>query len=185
MAGVSLIELVVVIAIGAILTGIGVSTYRNITVSYRMSSEINGLLGDMQYARSEAIKEGQNVVICVANSGATDCATGNTNWNQGWIVFADPTNGLKTNGTAPILRKQPAFPTSAAASDTLTDGLTWNVSFDREGLALSLLTTQSGAGGALITMHDAAANVTRTRCLQITNAGNLSVQQHSTLAACT
>jgi type IV fimbrial biogenesis protein FimT len=189
MAGVSLLELMAVVAIVAILMGIGVSSYRSITVSYRMSSEINGLLGDMQYARSEAIKQGQNVVICVAPPTANDCVAGNTSWNQGWIVFVDPTGGKTTNGNAAlVLRRQVAFSTNSGGGgtgDTLTDGVTSNVSFDREGLALGLLTTMTGNGGALIPLHDSTSNATRTRCLQVTNVGNVSVQQPSTLPSCT
>ena len=86
-----------------------------------------------------------------------------------------------TSGNAAlVLRAQAAF----TGTDTMTDGATSFVSFDREGLALGLLTTMSGAGGALIPLHDATSNITRTRCLQITNIGNVSVQQPSTLAAC-
>ena len=167
-AGVSLIELLVVVAVAAILMGIGMSSYQGITISYRMSGEINGLLGDMQYARSEAIKQGQNVVICVSTSG-TDCSGGNTNWNLGWIVFVDVNNTQTTGGNPP---------------DTLTDGATSLVSFDREGLALGLLTTMSGNGGAVIPLHDPTDNAVLTRCLEITNVGNVSVQQPSTLSTC-
>ena len=53
--GFSMTELMVVMAIVAILLGIGVPSYRYITNSYRMSAEVNGLLGDLQYARAEAI----------------------------------------------------------------------------------------------------------------------------------
>ena len=63
--GFTLTELMVVVAIVAILLGIGVPSYRYISNSYRMSAEVNGLLGDLQYARSEAIKEGQTVTTCV------------------------------------------------------------------------------------------------------------------------
>jgi type IV fimbrial biogenesis protein FimT len=186
MAGVSLLELLAVIGIVAILMSIGVSSYRNITISYRISGEINGLLGDMQYARSEAIKQGQNVVICVAPSSSNTCVANNFNWDQGWIVFADPTGGKTTGGNAAlILRRQPAFSTKGGGvADTLTDGVTSNVSFDREGLALGLLSTMSGAGGAVIPLHDPTGNAQRTRCLQVTNVGNVSVQQPTTLATC-
>jgi hypothetical protein len=80
-----------------------------------------------------------------------------------------------------VLRAQAAF----TSQDTLTDSTTSNVSFDREGLALGLLTTMSGAGGAVIALHDSTNNATKTRCLQVTNVGNVSVQQPTTLATCT
>jgi type IV fimbrial biogenesis protein FimT len=182
MAGVSMMELLVVLTIAAILLGVGGASFKGITTSYRMSGEINGLLGDMQYARSEAIKQGQTVVICVSTTGS-DCATADTDWNHGWIVFVytgTATPPTTSGNAALVLRAQAAF----TGTDTMTDGATSFVSFDREGLALGLLTTMSGAGGALIPLHDATSNITRTRCLQITNIGNVSVQQPSTLAAC-
>jgi type IV fimbrial biogenesis protein FimT len=186
MAGVSLLELLAVIGIVGILMAIGVSSYKNITISYRISGEINGLLGDMQFARSEAIKQGQNVVICVSTTG-TDCTAGNTNWNLGWIVFAD-VNGTKSTGgnAALVIRKQGAFSSNSGGgtSDTLSDGLTSNVSFDRDGLAQGLLATMAGAGGAVIPLHDPTNNPQRTRCLQVTNVGSVSVQQPTTLATC-
>jgi type IV fimbrial biogenesis protein FimT len=182
MAGVSLVELLIVLTIAGILLGIGSASYKGITTSYRITGEINGLLGDMQYARSEAIKQGQNVVICVANSAGNNCSAGNFSWQNGWIVFVDSANNRSTGGNAAlVLRAQPAF----TSSDTLTDGVTSFVSFDRDGLALGLLTTRSGAGGAIIPLHDATNNATKTRCLQVTNIGNISVQQPTTLPSCT
>src|SRR5437868_13985388 len=52
-SGFTLTELMAVIAIAAILMAIGVPSYRYVGASYRMSSEVNGLLGDLQFARSE------------------------------------------------------------------------------------------------------------------------------------
>ncbi len=180
MAGVTLLELIVVMGIAAILLGVAATSYKGITTSSRISGEINGLLGDMQYARSEAIKQGQSVIVCVSTSG-TDCTPASTSWDRGWIVFIDTATHTTGGNTALILRAQPAF----GGGDTLTDSTTTSVTFDREGLALGLLTTMSGAGGALIVLHDANHTAAKTRCLQVTNIGNLSVQQTATLGTCT
>lgn len=178
MGGVTLLELMAVVSIVAILSTIGVASYRGITTSSRIAGEINGLLGDMQYARSEALRTGQNVIICTSSSG-TDCAGATTfGWNQGWIVFADPTGGKTTGGNAAlVLRKQTTF----TGTDTFSDGVTSSVTFDREGLALGLLTTN----GALLPLHESTNNIQKTRCLQITNVGNVAVQSNATLGTCT
>ncbi len=174
MAGLTMVELLIVIVIVAILVSIASTSYKSITTTARISSEINGLLGDMQYARSEAIKQGQNVVVCVS-ADAIDCTANATTWNSGWIVFVDPTNIHKTNGDATlVLRKQAAF----TGTDTFTDGVTSILSYDREGLAL-------GFAGTVIPLHEATSKPTSTRCLQITAIGGTSVQQPSTLATCT
>src|ERR1700730_15822924 len=87
-SGMTLTELVVVIAIVGILFGIGAPSYRYVTNSNRMSSEVNALLGDMQYTRSQALREGRRVVICISSNG-TSCVGGTTNtWQSGWIVFS-------------------------------------------------------------------------------------------------
>jgi len=55
--GLSMIELISVVSIVGILLVIGVPSYRYVITSNRVSAEVNGLLMDMQFARSEAIKE--------------------------------------------------------------------------------------------------------------------------------
>ena len=62
--GFSLVQLMVTIAIVGVLTGIAIPSYKSITTSNRIANEINGLLGDLQYARFAAIKEGQTVTMC-------------------------------------------------------------------------------------------------------------------------
>lgn len=64
--GFTLVELLAVITILTILFGIGIPSYRSVTTSAHLSSEINGMLGDMQYARSTALREGRTVTICIS-----------------------------------------------------------------------------------------------------------------------
>ena len=94
--GFNITELMVVVAIVDILLSVGVPSYRYITNSYRMSAEMNALVGDLMYARAEAIKEGQPVAICVSADGLT--CSGATTWANGWIVFPDPAG----NGSADV-----------------------------------------------------------------------------------
>ena len=83
--GYSLVELVAVMTIVAIVVGIAVPSYKYVTNSNRVSAEVNLLLGDMQYARSEAVKEGTIVSVCPGTatpSGSTFTGTcsGAINW---------------------------------------------------------------------------------------------------------
>src|ERR1700723_3610458 len=111
-SGFNLLELLIVMAIVAIMAMIGIPSFKYVTTSNRVSSEVNSLLGDMQYARNEAVKEGQTVTVC-ASSNATAIlpgCSGSTSWQSGWIVFSDPSNNQKVpNANAIILRVQPAF----------------------------------------------------------------------------
>lgn len=169
--GFTMTEMVAVMAIVAILMALGVPSYRYVTNSNRMSAEVNGLLGDMQFARSEAIKEGRTVTICVSGDGAS--CTNSTLWQRGWIVFSDVNNdATRQAATEPVLRVQPPF----SGSDTLQDSANTlqSVTFNREGFATGL-----PAGGATIVVHDLNSNPVWTRCLSISLVGMLTTTTHT------
>jgi type IV fimbrial biogenesis protein FimT len=165
--GFTLTELLAVVAIVAILFGIAVPSYRYIGTSYRMSSEVNGLLGDLMYARSEAIKEGQFVTVCETVNGQT--CSGNTSWDRGWLVFSNPNNGPQPPGA--ILRVQAPFTGTTPDSFDADNGMS-SVTYNREGFA----TTAAGFPNATITLHEPTANPVWTRCLWITPQGTLTVE---------
>ena len=163
--GFTLIELLAVITIVAILMALAVPSFRAITNSNRIASEVNGLLGDMQFARAEAIKEGQTVTVCTSADGATCAAS--ANWQIGWLVFSD-TNASATVGAGePILRYQKPFP----AGDTfVASNAVSAVTFNREGFAIGLPNTVT------VTLHDSTNNAKWTRCLAITIVGMMTSQ---------
>jgi type IV fimbrial biogenesis protein FimT len=166
-AGFNLTELIIVVAIVAILLGIGVPSYRYITNSYRMTSEINGLLGDLMYARAEAVKEGQGVTVCVSN-GVT--CLGNTSWQNGWVVFSNPTNAPNPPPGL-ILRTQAVFAGATPDSFNASNGVS-SVTYNREGFA----TTAAGFPSTTITLQDPTNNATWTRCLLISAQGTLTTE---------
>jgi type IV fimbrial biogenesis protein FimT len=165
--GFTLTEMLVVSAIVAIMLSIGVPSYRYITNSYRLSSEVNGLLGDLMYARSEAIKEGQFVTVCASRNGLT--CSGATAWNTGWIMFSNPPKGAQP--TVGILRMQQKFTGTTPDTFNADNGVS-AVSYNREGFA----TTAAGFPNTTITLHDPTANAVWTRCLWITPTGMITTE---------
>lgn len=177
-AGLTLVELLIVITLVAILMGIGVPSYRYVTTSNRMATEVNSLLGDLQYARSEAAREGQFVTVCAAQSTSTPtCAAATTaNWQNGWIIFSDINNdGTIQTGTEPVLRIRNAF----SSSDTLVSNpATGAVTFNRDGFA------HLGNANTRFTLLDSSTNSTYARCLDIKQAGMMTTQTHSSDGTC-
>src|SRR5258708_31378315 len=84
--GFTMIELLIVITIGAILMAIAIPSYRYVTTSNRVAGEINGLLGDVQFARYEAIKEGLNVTICPTQTASDTTCYASTTCTRGWVA---------------------------------------------------------------------------------------------------
>ena len=176
--GFTITELLIVMVIVAILLSIGVPSYRYITNSYRMSAEVNGLLGDLMFARAEALKEGQNVTVCVSTDGAT--CTGGNKWAGGWIAFSDPTNFGTVDAGETVLRIQSAFtgriPDTFNASNAVTA-----ITFNREGFAFA---PGGGFANTTITLKDSSANAAWTRCLTVAPATPLSVTNHVATPGC-
>lgn len=79
-----------VLAIAGILAATATPAMQNIVYEQRLTAHVNELFGDLQLARSEAIKRVAQVTLCKSSDG-TACST-TSNWQTGWIVFAD-TNG--------------------------------------------------------------------------------------------
>lgn len=161
-----MIELMLVVTLAAILVSIGVPSYRYVTTANRISGEINGLLGDLQFARYEALKEGLTVKVCpTASASSTTCDTTLT-WSEGWIVLSNAASGY---GSATVLRRQRPF----SSSDTLTGSAGTNaVAFNREGFATT--------GAAKLTLTDATANANFTRCLLMSAAGAMVTTKSGT-----
>jgi type IV fimbrial biogenesis protein FimT len=92
--GFSLIELMTAIAVLAVLFGLAVPTFVQIINDNRLTTQANELVSALNYARSEAVKRGDNVSICASTNGTT--CSGSNAWNDGWIAFTDSTG---TGGT--------------------------------------------------------------------------------------
>jgi type IV fimbrial biogenesis protein FimT len=170
-AGFTLFELLIVITISGIFAAIGTASFKYLTTSNRASTEINGLLNDLQYARSEAQKEGQYVTVCPANATGTGC-TGSNNWSTGWIIFVDLNNNQAYNSGSEgaILRWQKTISPdvlqgSAAAMKFVT--------FNREGFA----NPGVAASWSLLSLNSTPANAQWKRCIAISAVGAIRVEK--------
>lgn len=83
--GFTLIELMITIAVLAIVLGIAVPSFSSMLRDTRASSLGGELQGALQFARSEAVKRRQDVVICRRNAGGSSCEAG-ADWSAGWLV---------------------------------------------------------------------------------------------------
>jgi type IV fimbrial biogenesis protein FimT len=171
--GFTLTEMVIVAAIVAILLGIAIPQFRYITNSYRMSSEVNGLLGDLMYARAEAIKEGNSVTVCTS-ANSTTCS-GATTWQSGWIIYSNSNNAANPPAGS-ILRVQSAFTGTVPDTFVSNPGVS-SVTYNREGFAF---VPGAGFPNALLTLHEPTNNQAYTRCLTVSAQGLLRTETPAT-----
>jgi len=83
--GFTLIELIITMAIAAIVLTVGVPSFQAMMRNNRAATYTNEFMSALNLARSEAIKRGWRVVLCPGNQAGCN---GNA-WGNGWIVFVD------------------------------------------------------------------------------------------------
>lgn len=82
-SGFTLIELMMAIAVLAILIAVAAPAMRVTIQNNRLTTQANDLLTAFQFARSEALRVNGDVAICSSSNG-TACGG---SWAEGWIVF--------------------------------------------------------------------------------------------------
>ena len=97
--GFTLIELMVVVALMAIILGLGIPSFRNLIEKMAVESEAKMIVEGLRTARLTAIEEKANVVVCASANG-TSCSDP---WDNGFIVYRDSDNSGTLNGTEEVL----------------------------------------------------------------------------------
>ncbi len=81
--GFTLIELMVVIALIAIITTMAVPSWQRMIVSNRIRASVNDLTLSIQFARSETLRQNGPVTVCPSSEGVNCTASG---YEAGWMV---------------------------------------------------------------------------------------------------
>jgi len=106
--GITLLELMVTIVVGAILMSIAVPSFNTLIQSNRLTAHANEFSTTANLARSEAIKRGQNMIIR-SQSG--------TNWSDGWVLVS---------GSGETLRRTTAMDGTTTFTSNSTGTITYN-----------------------------------------------------------
>ncbi len=111
-SGVSLIELLATLAIVALLVGISLPSLGGLLERHRASSAHNLLHATLNHARTIAILDRKETVVCPSLDGQR-CQPGGR-WERGWIAFVDSNRngehetserliGIEATGVTPLL----------------------------------------------------------------------------------
>lgn len=94
MQGFTLVEVMVAIAVVAILSSVALPSLNNFMVKMRVDNEITEIQRLLLTARNMAINTGKNTTVCPLSDG--DCTA---NWQNEISVFTNSSNVIATNNT--------------------------------------------------------------------------------------
>ena len=105
--GFTTIELMVTVSILALLMALAAPSFNPMIESWRVRQATEQLQSTLSYARSEAIKRGGQVAIHKLPNNTNGCtsATGNRDWDCGWIVCHDTNSNGACNPNEPVLQR--------------------------------------------------------------------------------
>lgn len=165
--GFTLVELLITIAVAAILLSIAYPSFTTVIRNNRLATTNNELLASVSLARMEAMRSRLGGGICTANEDATGCADSAEWGSNGWLVWVDSTAvpGFdQTVGDIAIKVGQPA-----PGLNTQVDFASGQIRFDSRGRPLP---DPAGASWAVgIQPDDCEAGTKGLRRSLLVNAG--------------
>ena len=185
-SGFSLIELMVVIAIVAVLASLAIPSFQGLIASSNLTSTTNDLIATLARAKSDAIRRGKRVTVCMSANGTACTTTGD--WSQGWIMFDDNVNSSSSaavdiDGTAPDDRITQVSP---AVNGNLTVKAKSDASYFSYTADGQVKLMNGGAGASTIRIcsnSSALTDDTRSRSLVINFVGRVNVVKPTGIGA--
>lgn len=87
MRGFTLVELMVTLAVAAVLLTLAAPSMADLLRSNRLAAANNTLVASLNVARAEALRRGRAITVC-ASADQRTCSASN-DWATGWVVFED------------------------------------------------------------------------------------------------
>ena len=102
--GFTLLELLVVVAIGGVLAAVAVPSMHAMLNAQKAASFVNVFVASLHLARNEAIKRNARAVLCKSATGQSCTSSGG--WEQGWILFHDANNNAQLDAGEQVVQRQ-------------------------------------------------------------------------------
>ena len=172
-SGFTLIELMITVAVLAILLGIATADYGPVVNNNRLVAAVNQLQGELGFARSSAASSSSSLTFCSSSDGAS--CSGNTNWESGWLIFTDADGDRAVDSDDRIIKVNSGLEgvSMRRAGFSFPTGV---IQFNSRG---ELMGNAATSGSFIFCGPDSDESVARGVVLQISGASRLMVDENS------
>lgn len=159
--GFTLTELMITLAIAAIMAMIGAPAMGSLLARTRNASIESAIAGGLRNARNAAVMRNARVLVCPSPDGR-QCRT-DGDWQDGWIIAQDADHDGQPDAGKPVLDVQAAMP--AGTRMTTSTGRS-RITFQPSG----------SAGGSNVTFTICHARERGGRAVIVANSGRVRIQ---------
>lgn len=154
--GTTLVELMVALALLAILLGLAAPGFERVAAGQRASAAVNTLVASFQQARMRALARTGHVGLCPSRDGAS--CSGGLEWQHGWLAWDDLDGNRRLDPGEPVLGRHQALPEGVRATSSVgrprlhyrPDG-----SADGSNLTLTVCLLQAPGHGRAVVVNNA------------------------------
>ncbi|HZX27972.1 MAG TPA: GspH/FimT family pseudopilin [Telluria sp.] len=144
--GFTLMELLVALAIVAILSSAAAPSLQSITRRIALQAAVGDLYGAIELARSNSINHAARVVVAPDDSAGID-------WTGGWSVFVDRDGDSRVSDGDRVLLRHPALPHGMRVSSAFTQPGRSYIAYNAAGRSCTAASSSAVRAGSLTVEH--------------------------------
>ncbi|WP_229448220.1 GspH/FimT family pseudopilin [Massilia sp. CF038] len=141
--GFSLLELLIALAIGAVLIALALPAIRDLLLRYQLKAAVGDLVSAIDLTRSQAIARADRVLMVPLDAAGK-------NWGGGWVVFVDADGDRRPGPDEEVIAAHAPLADSLLFSTNFTSNKApYYIAFNSAGRGCSATSSQAARWGTL------------------------------------
>ncbi|HEY0060485.1 MAG TPA: GspH/FimT family pseudopilin [Telluria sp.] len=141
--GFSLLELLIVLAIAAVLVSLALPAVRDLLLRYQLKAAVADLVSAIDLTRSQAIARADRVLMVPLDAGGR-------NWGAGWVVFVDADADRRPGPDEEVIASHGPLADDLLFSTNFSSNKTpYYIAFNSAGRGCSSTSSQAARWGTL------------------------------------